>query len=216
VTSLLGGCATPAPEGVLERSERFDAVLAAPPPSSEFEMSLGRTLSGRRSGRAFADEDLTTEVIATLFWSAQGVTDAAGHRTAPSAGALYPLELYAVTDEAMLHYLPDEHQVEIGGVIATPADLAAIAFGQEWIGDAPVVIVIAGVVARTEAEYGAVAERLMDREAGPAAQNLLLATVALGMASVPVGGFDPQEAARLLALPPGQEVLYLIPVGHRT
>ena len=72
MTSLLGGCATPAPEGVLERSERFDAVLAAPPPSSEFEMSLGRTLSGRRSGRAFADEDLTTEVIATLFWSAQG------------------------------------------------------------------------------------------------------------------------------------------------
>ena len=61
-----------------------------------------------------------------------------------------------------------------------------------------------------------VAERLMDREAGHAAQNLLLATVALGLASVPVGGFDPQEAGRLLALPPGEEVLYLIPVGHGT
>ena len=79
---------------------------------------------------------------------------------------------------------------------------------------APLVIVVAADPARTEQEYGAVADDLVNREAGHAAQNILLQATALGLAAVPVGGFDPTAVARLLALPPGQTVLYLLPIGE--
>jgi len=70
------------------------------------------------------------------------------------------------------------------------------------------------VPARTEAEYGDLAAGFVEREVGHATQNLLLQATALDLAAVPVGGVDPGRVARLIALPPGHEVYYLVPVGR--
>ena len=121
--------------------------------------------------------------------------------------------MYAITATELMHYVPAGHRVEQRADTTTLAALPDAAFDQTFVGDAPLVVVIAADPARTEQEYGAVADDLVNREAGHAAQNILLQATALGLAAVPVGGFDPAEVARLLALPPGQSVLYLIPVG---
>ena len=209
---LSGGCMSEAPDAVLERSERFETLIELPPPDLDGEFTLERVLVERRSQRDFADDELPMATIGQLFWAGQGITDDSGYRTAPSAGARYPLELYALTDTSLLHYRPDGHRVERAESDAL-TELADAAFGQDFVGSAPVVVIVVGVVARTEAEYGALAERLVDREAGHATQNVLLQATALGLAATPVGGFDPDMVARLLALPPGHDVLYLVPVG---
>jgi SagB-type dehydrogenase family enzyme len=172
-------------------------------------------LDERRSVREYATTPLTMDEIGQLLWAGQGITDdGTGYRTTPSAGARYPLELYAVTATDVMHYIPAGHRVEQRADTTTLAALPDTAFGQDFVGSAPLVVVIAADPARTEQEYGAMAGDLVNLEAGHAAQNVLLQATALGLAAVPVGGFDPAAVARLLALPPGEEVRYLIPVGR--
>ncbi len=214
VALAVAGCASSAPTSVLQQAERFGTATALPPADTAGSKLLGTVLAERRSLREFANEELPPDVIGQLFWAGQGETDAAGHRTAPSAGALYPLELYALTADDFAHYLPEGHRVERRGDSTSLQGLADLAFGQEFVSSAPVVLVITGVQARTEAKYAAVAGDLMNREAGHVAQNILLQATALDLVAVPVGGFDPAAIARLLALGPGEEVLYLIPVGR--
>lgn len=206
------GCVADVPDAVLERSERFDSVIELPPPDLDGQVSLERVLAERRSVREFADTELPLETVAQLFWAGQGITNEVGYRTAPSAGARYPLELYALSEHNVMRYLPDGHRAERADSTAL-GELSDAAFDQEFVGSAPVVLIVVGVVARTEVEYGALAERLVDREAGHAVQNVLLQATALGLSATPVGGFDPDTVARLLTLPPGHEVLYLVPVG---
>ncbi len=213
VVALLVSCASGAPDRVLEQTERYDETIDLPSPDPSGSVPLEQVLQQRRSQREYAPDPLPLAMIGQLLWAGQGITDSAGHRTAPSAGARYPLEIYAVTASRFMHYLPVGHRVEQRGDEETLKELAATAFGQEFVSDAPVVFLIAGVTARTEVEYGAVAGDLVNKESGHAAQNLLLQATALGLAAVPVGGFDPAALSRLVALPPGHEVLYLIPVG---
>lgn len=214
VVTLSAGCAAPAPPEVLNQTERFATVVELRAPDVTGPISLEQVLSERRSVREFASGTLTVDAIGQLLWAGQGMTDARGYRTAPSAGALYPLELYAVTATELMHYLPVEHRVEVRADTTTVDGLADLAFGQEFVSSAPLVLVITADPARTEHKYGAVAQDLVNREAGHAAQNILLQATALELAAVPVGGFDPAGVARMLALPPGHTVLYLIAVGE--
>jgi SagB-type dehydrogenase family enzyme len=210
---LVLGCVADAPDSVTSQTQRFEGVAELPAPELDGSMSLEQALQERRSQREFASGELPLATIGQLFWAGQGITDGRGYRTAPSAGALYPLELYAVTATEVLHYLPDGHRVERRSDTGTLARLGEVAFGQEFVSRAPVVLIVAGVDARTEAEYGALGSDFVEREAGHATQNILLQATALDLAALPVGGFDPAEVARLLALPPGHEVIYLVPVG---
>jgi SagB-type dehydrogenase family enzyme len=167
----------------------------------------------RRSQRDFRPDPLPLATLSQLLWAGQGVTSPDGKRAAPSAGALYPLELYVVTSAQVMHYLPDGHRAETRAVPDLRAGLEAAAFGQPSVGAAPAVIVVAAVPGRTRRKYGTRAEAFVDREAGHATQNILLQAAARGLAAVPVGSLDPSRAAATLALPPGQIVLYFIPVG---
>lgn len=214
--ALAAGCVADPPDTVTSQTQRFGTVSALPEPDLTGDMTLERALHERRSGRDYASADLPLATIGQLFWAGQGITDDEGHRTAPSAGARYPLELYAVTAGEVLHYLPDGHRVERRSDTAALAGLGDLAFGQGYVSTAPVVLVVVGIDARTEAEYGALAPDFVEREAGHATQNVLLQATALDLEAVPVGGFDPADVARLLALPPGQDVLYLVPVGEPT
>ena len=210
---LVLGCVADAPDSVTSQTQRFDDVIELPPPDLTGQMTLERALLERRSRREFAPVELPLATIGQLLWAGQGITDDRGHRTAPSAGALYPLELYAVTATEVFHYVPDGHRVERRSDSTTLALLDEAAFGQDHVSTAPAVLVVVGVDDRTEAEYGALASDFVEREAGHASQNILLQATALDLAAVPVGGFDPATVAQLLALPPGHEVMYLVPVG---
>jgi SagB-type dehydrogenase family enzyme len=135
-------------------------------------------------------------------------------RAAPSAGALYPLELYVVTPKLVMHYLPDGHQAQTRAASDLRPELKAAAVGQSIITAAPAVVVVAAAPDRTRHKYGAQAEAFVQIEVGHAAQNILLQAAALGLAAVPVGSLDASRAADALALPPDQTVVYLIPVGR--
>lgn len=190
-------------------------VIALPSPRTEGPFSVEETLQARRSVREFAPDPLREVEIGQLLWAAQGITDPRGFRTAPSAGALFPLEVYAVTRDGVFHYLPAEHalrQILAGDV---RPQLQAAALGQESVGEAPLVLIIAAVPARTEARYGAErAPRYVDMEVGHAAQNVLLQAVALGLGSVPIGAFSDGGAATILELAEGEIVRYMLPVGR--
>ncbi len=188
---------------------------ALPPPRVEGPRSLEALLAVRRSVRSFTTEPLTTAELGQLLWAAQGVTDAAGHRTTPSAGATYPLELDVVTAEGVARYVPSEHALARRGTVDLRAALRLAALDQAAVGDAPLVIVISGVVERTAARYGPErAERYVTLEAGHAAQGILLEAVALDLGAVPMGAFVDAAVHELLSLGEGEEPLYLIPVGH--
>ena len=178
-------------------------------------MSLEETLVRRRSVREFTRDGVTPADVGQLCWAAQGVTAPSGLRTAPSAGARYPLELYAVTADGVLHYGPGSHGTTVHRSGDLRDGLRQAALGQEAVGDAPVVFVLAAVYQRTAARYGEDrARRYAQLEAGAAAQNLLLQAVALGFGAVPIGAFDDRLVQAVLGLPADQEPLYLIPVGR--
>lgn len=185
------------------------------PRVTEGEMTLDESLRQRRSVRSFTDRALTGEQVLKLAWAAQGVTEPAMDlRTAPSAGALYPLELYVLRGGVLYHYLPGSNSLEevSGGVSA--GDLANAALGQSFISRAPVVFIFAGAFERTRAKYGSRGDRYVSMEAGHAAENLLLEATALGLGAVPVGAFDDAGVSRVLGLPEDLSPLYIIPVGH--
>jgi SagB-type dehydrogenase family enzyme len=203
---LLGACADD-PEPTVGRAEVTD--LPVIPADSQLE----DLLAARRSVRGFAADDLTDEQVGRLLWAAQGVTSDFGGRTAPSAGALYPLELFVVTSAGVDHYLPEGHRTEQKAGVDLREELAAAALDQEALHSAPAVFVIAAEYARTETRYGDRAERYVHLEAGHAAQNLLLQAVDLGLGAVPIGAFDDAAVQEVLGLPTEWVPLYLIPVG---
>jgi SagB-type dehydrogenase family enzyme len=215
--ALAGGCASQEPSR-LQRLKtpqaRYGSPVPLPPPATVGAISLEQAIERRRSLRAFRPDPLPTAAIGQLLWAGQGITSPDGKRAAPSAGALYPLELYAVTSGQLMHYLPDGHRAETRVVSDLRPGLKAAAVGQASVGAAPVVIVVAAVPSRTTPRYGSQAEEFIQMEVGHAAENILLQAAALGLAAVPVGSLDPSRAADTLALPSDQTVLYLIPVGH--
>ena len=212
--ALTSGCVSQAPSRVQTSPPRYGSPVPLPSPTSTGTISLEKAIGKRRSMRAFRPDPLPTATISQLLWAGQGVTSPDGKRAAPSAGALYPLELYAVTPKRVMHYLPAGHRAETRAVSDLRPGLKAAAVGQSTITAAPVVIAVAAVPGRLSDRYGAKAEEFVQIEVGHASQNILLQAAALGLAAVPVGSLDPSRAADTLALPSDQTVLYLIPVGH--
>jgi SagB-type dehydrogenase family enzyme len=209
------GCtssAGPSPEASGPRPG-YTVATALPEPSGLAEATLADVLAQRRSAREFTAEPLTDQQVSDLLWAAQGVTSERGGRTAPSAGALYPLEVYVVTDDGVLHYVPDGHRAELRES-ATVRTAVGDAVGQDSAKSAPAVVVITGVPGRLEPKYGGRAERYLLLEAGHAAQNLVLAATALGLGGVTIGAFGDDAMARALELPAEEQVVYAIPVGE--
>jgi SagB-type dehydrogenase family enzyme len=196
------------------------ATIALPAPKTDGTVSVEKALKERRSLRNLAATPLTLGEISQLCWAAQGVTDDKGHRTAPSARATYPLELYviagAVTGLAhgLYHYAPVEHSLRLVAVGDKRADFREKALGQDWITKAPAIFIISGVAEKmaTMKERGL---QFMSIEAGLAAQGFFLEATAMGLGSTFVGGFNPPEARNVLGLSASEEVLAVLPVGHK-
>lgn len=192
---------------------QYPNQIALPKPVLAGKVSLEEALARRRSVRTFGAAALPLDTLGQLLWAGQGITSADGKRTAPSAGALYALDLYVVTASEVIHYLPSGHRAESRTTADLRPQLKSLAVQQTSITSAPAVLVVAADSSRLVARYGARANVYADIEAGHAAQNLLLQATALGLGTVPVGAVNGAGAAQALALPPGQTVIYLIPTG---
>lgn len=192
-----------------------NSVINLPSPLQKGKLSLEECLRKRESIRDFSFEPLKNHDLSQLLWAVQGITRNWGARTTPSAGALYPLELYVVMKEGVFHYSPEAHSL-VGNILQdVRKSLAEAALGQDCIRKAPAVFVIAAVYERTSQKYGNRAERYVKMEAGHAAQNILLQAVSLDLAAVPVGAFQDGQVKRIVNLPADHEPLYLIPVGSK-
>jgi len=192
-------------------------VIKLPERARKGELALEETLAGRRSIRSFASEPLTMQEISQLAWAAQGITLAKrGYRTAPSAGALYPIEVYVVTAEGLYHYEPESHKLRVLKRTDLRGELARAALDQGSVRTAPASFVISAVYDRTTRKYGERGRRYVHIEVGHVGQNIQLQAVALGLGSVTIGAFRDERVKTVLALPPDHEPLYIIPVGHST
>jgi SagB-type dehydrogenase family enzyme len=194
--------------------------IALPAPSLDGEQSVEALLQQRRSLREYRQRPISLQEVGQLLWAAQGITHTNGYRTAPSAGALYPLELYLVAGNVTglpagaYHYRPKKHRLSrvVDGDLRSA--VAEAAYGQQWIEDAAAIVVFTAVPERTARKYGKRAQRYVDIEVGHAAQNLFLQAGSLGLGSVVVGAMHDSQVGEILALLDDQQALLLMPVGH--
>lgn len=200
--------------------EQYPQQVDLPEIDLSGEKPLPQLLQQRRSIREYGDDPLHPAELGQLLWAAQGITHPEGLRTAPSAGALYPLELYVVIGNVagisagVYHYEPDKHQLTLTARGDQRKVLARAALGQSWIADAAVVVVFTAVYKRTSRKYGPRGERYVHIEVGHAAENLFLQAVDLGLGTVDVGAFNDKAVAERLQLPAKAEPVILMPVGR--
>jgi SagB-type dehydrogenase family enzyme len=201
---------------------RTGLAAAKLPPGTPLPEQLDETFRTRRSTRAYGDAAISLDELATLLRAAYGVTGTlAGQqlRSAPSGGALYPLELYVVAaavaglEPALYHYDPLRDVLErIRGV--RRRELAGLTPYDELVVPSAAVVAISAVFWRSRFKYGPRAYRFALLEAGHVAQNYLLAATALGLSACPVGGFFDRDVDALLGIDGLYEAsLYLLPVG---
>ena len=195
-------------------------TIRLPEPRSDGNTSVEQALQTRRSVRSYKDAPLDLAEISQLVWSAQGITSARGFRTSPSAGALYPLELYVVAGRvkdlpsAIYRYKPRQHalvQIISGD---KRSGLSRAALRQGAIKRAPAVLLFSAVYERTTGKYGQRGIRYVHMEVGHAAQNVCLQAQALGLQTVVIGAFRDTEVKDLAHLPENEQPLYLVPVGR--
>ncbi|MBD3398452.1 SagB/ThcOx family dehydrogenase [Candidatus Micrarchaeota archaeon] len=183
-------------------------------------INVEEAIKGRRSVREYTRENITVEELSMLLWAGQGITSEWGGRAAPSAGALYPIELYVMPNKVaggscgIYRYIPDGHKLVLVREGDFREEVAAAALGQEWIKDAAVVIIMTSVRERTAGKYGDAADRYIAMEAGHISENILLEAVSLGLGAVPVGAIDGEAMDELLGAEEGETAIYINAIGR--
>lgn len=201
-------------------TEEAQAPVQLVTPRHDGEISVEEALLSRRSVRDYSGEALTLPEVSQLLWAAQGTTDATGFRTAPSAGALYPLEVYVVVGDVtdlgpgVYRYVPGDHHLVFVAANDRRAELAEAAVDQDWVEEAAVNLVVTAVPERTTSQYGDRGIRYVHMEAGHAAQNVYLQAESLGLGLTVIGAFDDDRVREIVAASPEEQPLYVIPVGR--
>lgn len=200
-------------------------LIALPAASTDGGISVEKALATRRSQRSLSGDALTLQELSQLLWSGQGVTATIQNpprdlRTAPSAGATYPMELYAVVgavqglEAGVYRYVPGRHALAVVSRGDVRAALFEAASRQAAVQAAPVTLVLAAVVARTAARYGERAERYVAIEVGAVGENIYLQAESLGLGTVYMGAYRDDAVKTILGLPADQAVYGLLPVGR--
>jgi SagB-type dehydrogenase family enzyme len=184
-------------------------------PKEKGPTSIEETLHQRRSVRDYKKGSLSLDQVSQLLWAASGKN--LHRRTAPSAGATYPLEIYLVAGEVeglepgIYHYSPSRNNLETVKEKDVRNGLSRAALGQEMIEEAPVSIIIAADYSRTTGRYGQRGIRYVHMEVGHVGQNVSLQAIALGLGTVMIGAFEDQKVKEVLGI--GEDPLYIIPIG---
>lgn len=195
------------------------SLIRLPKTAPSLGHPLEQLLAQRRTHRAYSGQPVSLAKVACLLWAAQGITDPSGFRTAPSAGALYPLEVYLLAgvvtglEPGIYHYQPKADGIRMVATGDRRAELAAAALHQDWLMDAALTLVFAARYERTTWKYGRRGIQYVHIEVGHAAQNVQLMAVSLGLGTAVVGAFDDGRVASLMGMPAEETPLYLLPVG---
>lgn len=196
-------------------------TIKLPEPKYQSKISVEEALSKRRSARSYRDEPLTLKELSQLLWAAQGITDERrGYRTAPSAGALYPLEIFVVVGKVeelqagLYHYDAKEHSITMKAAKQLRAKLSNAALGQNPVREAPVNLVFTAIYQRTTQKYGQRGKRYVHIEVGHACQNVYLQAETINLGTVIIGAFRDEEVKSLLNLK-SEEPLAIMPVGKK-
>jgi SagB-type dehydrogenase family enzyme len=207
----------------------FPGVSRVSLPSAPLELSesLGSVLARRESTRDFSDEALPLADLARLLDGSYGVRgerddgeEWALVRPSPSAGGLYPIELYVATarveelTDGVYHYDPRTRELELLAAGGFQDEIGALTIGQDMIARANVVVLLAAAFDRTMWKYGQRGYRYVWLDAGHVAQNLYLVATALRLGVVAVGGFIDDEVAEVFRLPEDERPIYLVCAGR--
>jgi SagB-type dehydrogenase family enzyme len=191
-----------------------------PEPRLSSKISVEEALSKRRSVRDYSEDSLGIEEISQLLWSAQGVTVKWGGRTAPSAGALYPLEIYVLAGKVkglkpgLYHYDPEKHVItkKVDGDLREKLTQASL--DQDEITKAPATFVITAVYERTMKKYEERGIQYVHMEVGAAAENIYLQAETLNLGTVFMGAFEDDKVKKVLGIK--EEPLAIMPVGKKS
>lgn len=212
-----------------DRNDQFDPgadpadpspELKLPEPVLDSSISIEQTLAERRSVRSYSGDALSLSDVSQILWAAQGVTLDMFFRTAPSAGALYPLELYLVAGNVdgvgagVYRYVPSRHSMVRLLDGDRRGELCRASLSQTQIRDAAAVVVIAADYSRTTVKYGSRGVRYAHIEVGCVAENIYLQGVSLSIGTCAVGAFDDEDVASILHLPVNEEPLLILPLGY--
>jgi SagB-type dehydrogenase family enzyme len=199
--------------------------MKLPKPKTHGEVSLETAIKRRRTIRSFTSRPLSLEQCSQLFWAAQGITEDRGFkRAAPSGGALYPMDIYAVVGENCVkglesgayHYDPKGHAVSLVSEGDLRNKVAGAALSQTWMATAPLNILITAEYYRITSKYGKRGVRYAIIEAGHIGQNILLQSEAMGLGAGVVGAFNDEKIRQVVNIPPNHEPLLILPVGYKT
>ncbi|MGB9934057.1 SagB/ThcOx family dehydrogenase [Haloarcula amylolytica] len=217
---------------VIEQDYYGHESISLPGPEP-VECDLTTALDGRRSTRSFDDRGVSRQTLGTLLGHTVAPSAEAHEgdipetfRPYPSAGGLYPVEVYLVVREGTdiqpgtYYYSPRDHALRVLATGETDTGVADCfmdePFARGVVADAPVTIVLTGALSRIKAKYGPVGYRFALFEAGHLAQNLLLAASPLGLGGVPLGSFLDDELDRFLGIEGVNEsALYPIALGYQ-
>jgi SagB-type dehydrogenase family enzyme len=189
-------------------------IIQLPEPQKTSGVSLESAILNRRTRRDFIEKDLDLALLGQLLWAAQGITHPEGLRTVPSAGALYPLDLYLATRTILGRYDPEGHSILVVQQGDFRGRITEAALNQDFIVRAACSFLLTSQPLKTSSRYGPDrSPRYIALEAGHAAQNLLLQACARGLCGVPVGAFVDDQIAMIFGLAPTQEPLYLLCIG---
>ncbi|MDZ7860661.1 MAG: SagB/ThcOx family dehydrogenase [Candidatus Krumholzibacteriota bacterium] len=209
--------------------------IKLPEPAKDGSLSLEKALKQRRSVRSYLSEPISLEELSQLLWAAQGITkrmDKPAHwpeerewfgglRTAPSAGALYPLEIYVASgrvsglDAGLYKYIPEKHSLVPQSGEDLRDHLAEAALGQSYVRECAADIIITAVYQRVEGKYGKRADLYVPMEAGSAVQNIYLQCEPLGLGTVVIGAFSEDRVKDALELPGSERPMAIMPVGRK-
>ena len=196
------------------------------PPQSE----VTRLAGNRWSCRAYEPITLPLSSLSALLWGSYGVTrtdtimlrgSLALLRPVPSAGGLFPLEIYVVTQrvqdipDGLHHYNVRNHSLETLGTGSVFNALERCLYMFPAIKHANAVVFLSAVFNRTQKKYGPRGYRYVLLEAGHVAQNLCLLAVEQGLGSLCMGGYADGELNKVLGLAPLEEgVVYSVAIGQ--
>jgi SagB-type dehydrogenase family enzyme len=205
-----------------------DKLIQLPKPRLKGTMSVEAAIVAKRTERNYSRKPLTMAEVSQILWAGNGdlpldAVSGPSRKVIPSAGGLYPLELFLVAGQGTIknlpagiyQYMPRGNQLRL----TVPGDqrglLAHAAFSQMWLARAPAVVVIAGVMARTTVKYGSRGVNYVLMEAGNCDQNIYLQAYALGLAAGTVGAFHDANVSGVLKLPGGVNPMLLVAIGKK-